>query len=83
MKDKKIPTSPRSSIETRIDDINIILSSCYNPSSAMLAIKNLSSDLRAYVDVKKSISLEEHFGYMTRVEKAILDWGKVCTCNKK
>jgi hypothetical protein len=83
MKDNKIPTSPRSSIESRIDDINLLLSSCHTPLGAMMAVKNLSSDLRAYRDVQKSISGEEHFGYMTRLEKIILGWSKICTCNKK
>lgn len=83
MKDKKILTSPRSSIESRIDDINILLDSCYTPLGAMMAIKNLSSDLRAYVDVQKSISIEEHFGYMTRLEKMMIEWSKVCACDKK
>ena len=82
MKDKKIPTSPRSSIESRIDDISIILNACL-PVGAMMAIKNLSSDLRAYRDVQKSISGEEHFGYMTRLEKMILDSEKTCICHKK
>jgi hypothetical protein len=82
MKDKKIPTSPRSSIESRIDDINLLLDSCHTPLGAMMAVKNLSSDLRAYRDVQKSISGEEHFGYVTRLDKMIIDWSKVCTCRK-
>lgn len=49
----------------------------------MISIKNLSSDLRWYVDVQKSINHEEHFGYMTRLDKIALDWSKVCSCHKR
>ena len=37
MKDKGIPSSARSQIESRFEDINLILSSC-NPFGAMIGI---------------------------------------------
>lgn len=59
MKDKEIPTSVRNQTESRFEDINLILNSCI-PVSAMIAIKNLSSDLRAEVDTRRNISHKEH-----------------------
>ena len=82
MKNKVIPTSPRSRIESKFDDINLILSSCL-PFSAMIAIKNLSSDLRTEVDTRKTISNQEHFDYNVRLEKMILDAEKTCICRKR
>lgn len=82
MRDKVVPTSPRNRIESRFDDLNIILDSC-NPFSAMIAVKNLSSDLRIEVDTRKSISNQEHFDYTVRLEKMILDASKTCICRKR
>ncbi len=81
MKDKVVPTSPRSRIESKFDDINIILDSC-NPFSAMIAVKNLSSDLRIEVDTRKTITNQEHFDYIVRLETMILDASKTCICSK-
>lgn len=77
-----LPTNPRSRIESKFDDINLILSSC-NAFSAMIAVKNLSSDLRIEVDNRKSISLREYFDYNARLKKMILDKSKNCTCGKR
>ena len=82
MRDKVVPTSPRSRIESKLDDINLILSSC-NAFSAMIAVKNLSSDLRIEVDTRKTISNQEHFDYTIRLEKMILDATKTCVCSKR
>ena len=82
MRNKVVPTSPRSSIESKLDDINIILDSC-NPFSAMIAVRNLSSDLRIEVDTRKTISSQEYFDYNVRLEKMILDATKTCICHKR
>lgn len=82
MKHREIQTSTRSQIESRFEDINLLLSSC-NPFSAMIGIKNISNDLRVYLDITKSINHEEHFGYMNRLDKLILDTEKTCICHKR
>lgn len=86
MKDKVIstviPISPRSSIESRLDDINLILNGCI-PFAAMIGIKNLSSDLRAEVDTRKRISHEEYTNYMSRIDKMIWEAEKTCICRKR
>lgn len=81
MKDKKIPlTSARSQIESKIEDINLLLNSCM-PFAAMHGLKNLSSDLRADAGVR--ISIEEYGNYMKRLEKMILDTSETCKCSKR
>lgn len=82
MKQREIQTSARSQIESRFEDINLLLSSC-NIISAMIGVKNLSNDLRMFLDITKSIDHEEHFGYMNRLDKLILDTEKTCICRKR
>lgn len=82
MKQREIQTSARSQIESRFEDINLLLSSC-NLISAMIGVKNLSNDLRMFLDITKSINNEEHFGYMNRLDKLILDTEKTCICRKR
>lgn len=45
MASKDKPIGLKSGIESKLEDIEIVLSSCL-PYSAMFGIKNLSSDLR-------------------------------------
>ena len=83
MKDKSVvPSSVRSNIESKFEDINLLLNSCL-PFSAMFGIKNLSSDLRADVDTRKTVSHEEYTNYIQRLEKMILEAEKTCECSKK
>lgn len=77
----QLPSSTRSNIESKIEDINLLLTSCM-PFAAMHGLKNLSSDLRAEVDTRQNISHEEYTNYMKRLEKLIFDTGANCKCNK-
>ncbi len=70
----------KSQIESKIEDIDLLLTSC-SPFSAMHGIKNLSSDL-GQKWAKELIDSEEYANYMSRLEKMIFDTEKTCKCNK-
>ena len=74
-----MPSSARSHIESKFEDISLLLNSCH-PFLAMHGIKNLSSDLRAEVDTRKNINHEEYTNYQQRLEKMILEAEKTCKC---
>jgi len=79
---KVLPLGLKSGIESRLEDIDLLLNSCL-PVSAMISVKNLSSDLRAEVDTRKNINHEEYTSYQQRLQKMILESEKICKCSKR
>lgn len=75
-------TTARSQIESKLEDLNLLLNSCVI-FSAMGSIKNFASDLRAEVDTRKTIDHEEFANYMNRLDKMIFNAEKICKCQKR